>query len=151
LLNEVLEAAAKIRRASSNYVFPPVRASGPFTSFPWMIDRLVQEAGTERFGLHDLRRTCRTVMGSHDIDDQTQRACVGQKAPAFDQKYNKDDGWHRRCFAFNVYHQFLRNRLDGKPVDNVLAFSRANNPEAQLERQFEEWLREHRAQALAAG
>jgi hypothetical protein len=57
----------------------------------------------------------------------------------------------RRCYAFEAYHQFLGDLIGGRQVDNV-SFNRVYNPEAQPERQFEEWLRcHHRAQALAAG
>jgi integrase len=151
LLNEVLEEAARsVQYASSELVFPG-RGGRPFGGFTKALARLIEQAGTEKFSMHDLRRSTRTTLGRLGYSDQLQRLAVGQQAPDLDRRYNKDDGFFIRKCAFESYHSFISALLGGEHVDNVINLYRNSNPEAQLERQLEDRLRQHRAQALAAG
>ena len=117
LINEVLEEAAQHRFVSSELVFPG-RAGRPFSGFSKALNRLIEQAGTDRFSMHDTRRTCRTVLGRLGFSNEVQRQCVGQQAEALDRVYNKDDNWDSRCEAFKAYHSHIRSLVDG----NVISF-----------------------------
>jgi integrase len=117
LLNEVLAAASRLRRASNDLVFPG-RGGRPFSGFTKALNRLIEQAGTDRFSMHDTRRTCRTVLGRLGFSNEVQRQCVGQQAEALDRVYNKDDNWDSRCEAFKAYHSHIRSLVDG----NVISF-----------------------------
>src|SRR5262249_51994611 len=81
LRDEVLEAAAKLKRPSSDYVSPSRHQKAvPISGISTMLDSLVKAAGIERFTMHDLRRTTRSTMGQLGISNETQRRCVGQQA-----------------------------------------------------------------------
>lgn len=149
-LDDVLEAASELRRASSDYVFPS-KTGGRISGFSDNVDRPAREAGVERFGLHDARRTMRTVLARLGYSDQVGGAVVGQKAPEFDRRYNKHDGFFIRRIATKAHADFIASLVGGKRIDNVISFHRLHNPEAQLERQLDERLHELRAQALDNG
>ena len=117
LLDEVLEAAQQFRRASSEYIFPSARTGRTIEEFPKRLNRLVREAGVDRFTMHDTRRTCRTVMGQLGISTELQRACVGQVANNLDARYDKHHYWKERCHAFELYHHHIAKLLRG---DNVV-------------------------------
>jgi integrase len=150
LVDEVLATARHFQRATSDLVFPSPKTGGPISGFTKLVDRLVEEAGTEKWTMHDLRRSLRTIMSRCGYDDQIQRACVGQSAPTFDAVYNKDDGWFMRRCAFEAAHDYIAALVGGQRVDNVIRLQRAKNPQNKLKEELLEKLREYRAQNIDA-
>jgi integrase len=148
LVNEVLDDAARFKRATGEFVFPSSKTGGQISGFTKLVDRLVEEAGVAKFTMHDLRRTLRTIMSRCGYDDQIQRACVGQKAATFDAIYNRDDGWFIRRCAFDAAHDYIAALIGGKRVDNVISFQRAKNPQNKLKLELLERLRQHQAAAV---
>ena len=55
-----------------------------------MLPRLVKAAGTEPFSLHDLRRTCRTLMSRCGMDDLIAELAIGHARIGLVGVYNKD-------------------------------------------------------------
>jgi integrase len=47
------------------------------SGFTKMVNRLVKEAGVDKFAMHDLRRSLRTIMSRCGYDNEIQRLCVG--------------------------------------------------------------------------
>ena len=127
LVDQVLAAAKHFRRATSDLVFPGQRGT-PISGFTRSVSQLIEQAGTAKWSMHDLRRTLRTVMSRCGYDDQVQRACVGQAAPAFDAIYNRDEGWQVRRWAFEAAHSYIAAVIEGRDTTDVIGYERATNP-----------------------
>src|SRR6185503_7786005 len=97
-----------------------------------------------------LRRTLRTVMSRCGYDDQVQRACIGQAAPAFDALYNRDEGWQVRRWAFEAAHKYIAAVVEGRDTADVMAYERATNPLNARRAELIARLHQHE-QELAAG
>jgi integrase len=146
LVDEVLEAAKHFRRATGDLVFPSSKTGGKISGFNKLVAKLVEEAGTAPWTLHDLRRTTRTLMSRCGYDDAIGRLCVGQKAPHLDQIYNKDEQWTIRRMAFEAVHSYLAALIEGGKVDNVVRLQRAQNPRNAMKIELLNRLREHHEQ-----
>jgi len=63
------------------------------------------------FRLHDLRRTCRTLMSRLGIDRDTAELAIGHKRAGLEASYNLDEAWQRRCEAFAKVSNHVAARL----------------------------------------
>jgi integrase len=149
LVDQALEDAKRFRRASSDLVFPSWKKDGArISGFSELLARLIKEAGTAKFTMHDLRRTLRTIMSRCGCDNAVARLCVGQKSTGIDAVYNLDEQWTIRKMAFEAAHSYIEALVGGKRVDNVVRLQRANNPVNRMKVELLDRLREHHAQAL---
>ena len=64
-----------------------------------MVGRLVERSGVD-FRLHDLRRTCRTLMSRAGVLEEVAEMAIGHVKQGLVGLYNKDDLWARRVDAF---------------------------------------------------
>jgi integrase len=145
LVDEVLDAAKHFQRATSDLVFPSPKTGGRMSGFTKLVARLVDEAGTEKWTMHDLRRTLRTIMSRCGYDNEIQRLCVGQKPRGIDRVYNRDERWAIRKMAFEAAHAYIAALIEGQRVDNVVRLQRAKNPQNKLKAELLDRLREHHA------
>ncbi|WP_027581471.1 integrase family protein [Bradyrhizobium sp. Ai1a-2] len=130
LADQVLDDAKRFQRASSDLVFPSWKKDGArISGFSQLMKQLVEEAGTAKFTMHDLRRTIRTIMSRCGYDNDIQRLCVGQKPKGIDQVYNKDEQWAIRKMAFEAAHAYIAAAIEGKSTEAVLKHQRAQNPQ----------------------
>jgi integrase len=126
-VDDVLVAAKYFQRATTDLVFPGQRGTS-ISGFTKLVNRLVDEAGTAKFTMHDLRRTLRTIMSRCGYDNEIQRLCVGQKPKGIDAVYNHDEQWVIRKMAFEAAHDYIAALVGGKRVDNVVRVQRRDNP-----------------------
>ncbi|MES5482123.1 integrase arm-type DNA-binding domain-containing protein [Bradyrhizobium sp. INPA03-11B] len=148
LVDEVLAGARHFQRATSDYVFPSPKTGGQMSGFTKMVNRLVKEAGVEKFTMHDLRRSLRTIMSRCGYDNEIQRLCVGQKPSGIDQVYNHDEQWIIRKMAFEAAHDYIAELVGAIRVGKVVRLQRTN-PLDPIKVELLGRLREHYAAELA--
>jgi integrase len=129
LVDEVLEAAKHFQRATGDLVFPSSKTGGQISGFTKLLRRLIEEAGTAPWTMHDLRRSLRSIMNKCGYDNEIQRLCVGQKPRGIDAVYNLDEQWVVRKMAFEAAHRYLAAAIEGKSTDAVRKHEKANNPQ----------------------
>ncbi|MCA6103658.1 tyrosine-type recombinase/integrase [Bradyrhizobium australafricanum] len=142
LVDEVLAAAKHFQRATSDYVFPSSKTGGQMSGFTKMVNRLVKEAGVDKFTMHDLRRSLRTIMSRCGYDNEIQRLCVGQKPSGIDQVYNHDEQWIIRKMAFDAAHDYIAELIGAARVGKVVRLQRTN-PLDPIKAELLGRLREH--------
>jgi integrase len=147
LVDEVLDDAKRFRRATSDYVFPSSKTGERISGFTKQLDRLIEEAGTAKWTMHDLRRSLRTIMSKCGFDNDIQRLCVGQKPKGIDAVYNLDERWVIRKLAFEHAHAYIAALIAGEATSNVVRLARANNPQNKLKAELLDRLREHHTAA----
>ncbi|WP_257169710.1 integrase arm-type DNA-binding domain-containing protein [Bradyrhizobium sp. SRS-191] len=142
LVDEVLTAAKHFQRATSDYVFPSPKTGGQMSGFTKMVKRLVKEAEVDKFTMHDLRRSLRTIMSRCGYDNEIQRLCVGQKPGGIDQVYNHDEQWIIRKMAFEAAHDYIAELVGAERAGKVVRLQRTN-PLDPIKAELLGRLREH--------
>jgi hypothetical protein len=100
-----------------------------------MVDKLIDEASIDKFTLHDLRRTLRTIMSRCGYDDEIQKMCVGQKPrTGIDEIYNHDEKWIIRRMAFDAAHDYIAELIGAPREANVVRLFRNPVKNELLER-----------------
>ncbi|MGY3529819.1 MULTISPECIES: tyrosine-type recombinase/integrase [Bradyrhizobium] len=148
LVDEVLTAAKHFQRATSDYVFPSPKTGGQMSGFTKMVNRLIKEAGVDKFTMHDLRRSLRTIMSRCGYDNEIQRLCVGQKPGGIDQVYNHDEQWIIRKMAFEAAHDYIAELVGAIRSGKVVRLQRTN-PLDPIKAELLGRLREHYAAEMA--
>jgi integrase len=130
----------KVRACGSPYVFPSRRASkrrGYISSdtlnhalaklFGQKVDSKKQptvnvlgEAGLEHFTVHDLRRTCRSLLASLGVPSHIAERCLNHKLRGVEGIYNRHDYLAERREAFEKLASLLAPIVNDLP--NVLPF-----------------------------
>jgi integrase len=136
LVDAVLDDAKRFQRATSDVVFPSSKTGGRISGFSKLLPKLIKQAGTAPWTMHDLRRSLRTVISKCGYDDEVQRACLGQSAPALDQIYNFDEKFSLRKMAFEAAHAYVAAAVAGQSTDEVVKQQRAANPQNALKLQL---------------
>jgi integrase len=90
-------------RGTGEIIFPSSRRIEPTPMSGWtqLVDRLVSASGVE-MTLHDLRRTCRTLMSRCGIPKDDGELAIGHVQEALIRTYNKDIAWSARITAFEA-------------------------------------------------
>jgi integrase len=83
----------------SELVFPSVRTGGVFNDWTNAVAAL-QRTSRVDFTLHDLRRTCRTLMSRLGVESEIAELAIGHKRTGLERLYNFDEAWQLRCEAF---------------------------------------------------
>lgn len=125
----------KVRACGSPYVFPSRRASkrrGYISDdtlnhaiaklFGQKVDSKKQplanvlgEAGLEHFTVHDLRRTCRSLLASIGIPSHIAERCLNHKLKGVEGIYNRYDYLDERREALEKLAGILAPIVDGQP------------------------------------
>jgi integrase len=95
LMRTVLDAQP---RTTSALVFPG-RGGVPMTGWSKTVPAARAASGV-RFGLHDLRRTARTLMSRLGVPEDVAELAIGHVRRGLLATYNKDDAWAARVAAF---------------------------------------------------
>lgn len=136
-------AELKVRACGSPYVFPSRKASkrrGYISNdtlnhavaklFGQKVDSSKQptanvlgEAGLEHFTVHDLRRTCRSLLASLGVPSHIAERCLNHKLRGVEGIYNRHDYLTERREAFERLASILTPIINDTP--NVLPFIKA--------------------------
>jgi integrase len=86
-------------RSSSALVFPSRHTGGRITGWSELVATLRRESGVD-VALHDLRRTCRTLMSRLGVPEDVAELAIGHQRADLVARYNKDQAWPGRVDAF---------------------------------------------------
>jgi integrase len=86
-------------RGSSALLFPSFRTGGRLKGWTKMVAAFRADSGVD-FGLHDLRRTVRTLMSRLGVAEDIAELAIGHQRADLVARYNKDTAWHARAEAF---------------------------------------------------
>lgn len=126
-----------IRACGSDYLFPSRRASKrrPYISDDTLnhalaklfgkkvdsnkqpYDNLLGEAGIAHFTIHDLRRTCRSLLASLDVPGHVAERCLNHKLKGVEGIYNRHDYLNERKEALEKLADSLTPILNYQKVD----------------------------------
>ncbi|WP_339012941.1 site-specific integrase [Aeromonas popoffii] len=132
----------KVRACGSPYVFPSRRASkrrGYISSdtlnhaiaklFGQKVDskkqltaNLLGEAGLEHFTVHDMRRTCRSLLASLGVPSHIAERCLNHKLKGVEGIYNRHDYLNERREAFEKLACILTPIINDMP--NVIPLTK---------------------------
>jgi integrase len=114
-------------------VFPSERRDGgstPLSGWSKLLRRLRSKSGVEGFGLHDLRRTYRSVLADLGVREEIAEAMIAHRRPDLVARYNRAQLWDQRREAaekFDAWMTQLISRVDGARAENVARFSAAKS------------------------
>ena len=86
-------------RGSSALLFPSRRTGGRLKGWTKMVAAFRADSGVD-FGLHDLRRTVRTLMSRLGVAEDIAELAIGHQRADLVARYNKDTAWRARAEAF---------------------------------------------------
>jgi integrase len=86
-------------RGSSVLLFPSSRTGGRLKGWTKMVAAFRADSGVD-FGLHDLRRTVRTLMSRLGVAEDIAELAIGHQRADLVARYNKDTAWRARGEAF---------------------------------------------------
>jgi integrase len=118
-----------IRANGSEYLFPNKRAHKAKQRFAHMSPDTINKAlkklftqgkmPVEHFTIHDLRRTCRSLLASLKVPDHVAERCMNHKLKGVMGKYNRYDYLVERGEAFDQLSLLLEqvlNEVDVHPL-----------------------------------
>jgi integrase len=86
-------------RTTSKLVFPSPVNGRRMQGWTKLTARLRRASGVD-FTLHDLRRSCRTVMSRLGVPEDVAELAIGHRRADLVGRYNKDEAWQHRVDAF---------------------------------------------------
>ena len=119
LMRTVLEWQPLI---SATLVFPSSNANTRISGWTQLVRKLVLISGVS-FTMHDLRRTCRTLMSRIEVPEDIAELAIGHQRVDLVARYNRDQAWPRRVDAFKRVSMHVSKILGGA-TDNVVAMTR---------------------------
>jgi integrase len=87
-------------RTTSPLLFPSRINNRRITGWTKLVKQLQHARCGVDFRLHDLRRTCRTLMSRLDVPEDVGELCIGHARDDLIRLYNKDQAWPARVAAF---------------------------------------------------
>jgi integrase len=96
LMREVIAGAPV---TTSPLLFPSSRTGGRLKGWTKLVAKLRRASGVD-FRLHDLRRTCRTLMSRLGVPEDLAELAIGHVRAGLIARYNKDEAWAGRNDAF---------------------------------------------------
>jgi integrase len=98
LMRKVL---ARQPRTSSPLVFPSSRTAGRILGWTKLVNKLVRTSGVS-MTMHDLRRTCRTLMSRLDVPEDVAELAIGHQRADLVARYNHDHAYAKRASSFEL-------------------------------------------------
>lgn len=83
---------------------------------------MLGEAGLEHFTVHDLRRTCRSLLASLGVPSHIAERCLNHKLKGVEGIYNRHDYLNERREAFEKLACMLTPIINDMP--NVVPFTK---------------------------
>jgi len=119
-------------RGSSALLFPSSRTGGRLKGWTKMVAALRAESGVG-FGLHDLRRTVRTLMSRLGVAENIAELAIGHQRADLVARYNKDTAWQARIDAFEKVSAHISALLAkaADDCDNVVPMHGAGRTQAE--------------------
>ena len=87
-------------QTTSQLLFPSSFTGRALTEFVNLKKRIIDDAGAGHWTLHDLRRTCRTLMSRLGVAEPIAEAAIGHVKASLVGLYNLDQQWAARVGAF---------------------------------------------------
>jgi integrase len=87
-------------QTTSPLVFPSRLTGRAVTGHVTLKQQIIDDAGAGHWTLHDLRRTCRTLMSRLGVADSIAELAIGHTPKGLSGIYNLDTGWTERTDAF---------------------------------------------------
>jgi len=109
-------------RGASPLLFPSRITGGALRGWTKLVAALKDASGVD-VGLHDLRRTVRTLMSRLDVAEDIAELAIGHQRADLIARYNKDRAWQARVEAFEKVSAHVGALLAEAPDDrdNVIA------------------------------
>jgi integrase len=104
-------------QTSSKLVFPSSRTGTRISGWTKLVRQLTKTSGVD-LTMHDLRRTCRTLMSRLGVTEDIAELAIGHQRADLVARYNKDAAWEQRIAAFEQLSKHLA-RLIEEPSANV--------------------------------
>jgi integrase len=115
-------------RGSSALLFPSSRTGGRLKGWTKMVAAFRADSGVD-FGLHDLRRTMRTLMSRLGVAEDIAELAIGHQRADLVARYNKDVAWQARVEAFEKVSAHVSALLVAADDNsNVVALHREPRP-----------------------
>jgi len=119
LMHEVIAGAPV---TTSKLLFPSVVTGGRIKGWTKLVAKLRQVSGVD-FRLHDLRRTCRTLMSRLGVAEDIAELAIGHVRADLIARYNKDDAWTGRCDVFTRVSDHVAALIGAREGAAVIALS----------------------------
>src|SRR5262249_15199245 len=97
-------------QTTSALLFPSPRTGGRIKGWVEMVAALRTASGVH-FKLHNLRRTCRTLMSRLNIDEDIAELAIGHQRADLVARYNLDQAWSQRVAAFEAVSAHIAGLL----------------------------------------
>ncbi|MCG2644288.1 MULTISPECIES: tyrosine-type recombinase/integrase [Bradyrhizobium] len=96
---------------SSKLVFPSSRTGTRVSGWTKLVKQLVKSSGVD-LTMHDLRRTCRTLMSRLGVPEDIAELAIGHQRADLVGRYNKDVAWEGRIAAFEQVSTYLLRLIE---------------------------------------
>jgi integrase len=118
----MLAVIAGLPRTTSALLFPSRVSGGRLKGWAGLVALLQELSGVE-VTLHDLRRTCRTLMSRLGVAEDIAELAIGHQRADLVARYNKDAAWQSRVAAFQKVSAHISALLAAAADDrgNVIA------------------------------
>ncbi|WP_245446772.1 tyrosine-type recombinase/integrase [Bradyrhizobium sp. MOS002] len=97
---------------NSKLVFPSSRTGTRISGWTKLVKQLVKISGVD-FTMHDIRRTCRTLMSRLGVAEDIAELAIGHQRADLVARYNKDEAWEGRVAAFELVSTYLTELVEG--------------------------------------
>ena len=116
-------------------VFPSERRLGgatPMSGWSKLMTRLREASAVAGVGLHDLRRTYRSVLADLGVREEIAEAMIAHRRSGLVARYNRAELWDQRREAaekLDVWLTSVVSRVEGDQAPNVVPISRPGRPD----------------------
>jgi Phage integrase central domain/Arm DNA-binding domain/Phage integrase family len=119
---EIIRAQPQI--AGNDYVFAGSRCDGPMAIGRAVETRLGNMATENRWSLHDLRRTARSLLTRCRVDRDVAEAVLGHKLRGVEAVYNRHEFFDEKAHALAALANLIEEIINGSP-DKVVPIRHA--------------------------
>jgi integrase len=112
-------------------VFPSERrldAKTPLSGWSQLLARLRKTSGVAGIGLHDLRRTYRSILADLGVREEIAETMIAHRRSDLVSRYNRAQLWDQRRDAAEKFDAFMSGvmaRKDGPQAENVVSLTAA--------------------------
>lgn len=105
--------SAQMRQAGSDLVFGSMRKPGAKLSGWSKFTATLVKVSKVDLTLHDLRRTCRTLLSRLGVEENVAELAIGHQRADLIRLYNKDNAWPARVKAFEAVSEHVSKVVAG--------------------------------------
>ncbi len=116
LMREIVQAQP--RRTGNPLVFPSPVSGGVMSGWSRLLPRLIRASGVT-FRLHDLRKTCRSLLSMLDVDEAVAELCIGHVRRGLIGVYNLDIMRDKRRIAFEKVSAHIAHLVGENDSDAI--------------------------------